>query len=95
MGKMWMAALLPIGALVGGQAMASGQDAAAKAFVQHPTHCATLLGGEGQKGESATGDYSRSLAAAIGSAKGQEAAKLKDLKAQCGGKREATRAPQG
>ncbi len=93
MKNLWMTALLPVGILVSGQAMANGQEAAVKAFVSHPTHCATLLGGEGQKGESATGDYSRSLAAAIGDAKGQQADMLKDLKAQCG--KRAAPAPKG
>ena len=41
----------------------------------------------------ATGDYSRSLAAAIGDAKGQQADMLKDLKAQCG--KRAAPAPKG
>ena len=76
----WCGAVCAAGAAV---AATPGGGNAVQAFVQHPTHCAQMLGGDAQTGESAGGAYARDLSAAMASLKGKDAESVKFIAEQC------------
>jgi len=53
------------------------------AFLQHPTHCSVMTGGDGYQNESVSADYATHLAKALGAVKDNEGAVLSLLEAGC------------